>query len=330
VTLIDTPRLEMQPKPLLGADKTWWEQFALYAFVVIPFLAFAAAVPAAWGWGLSWIDAALTVAFYFATLLGVTVGFHRLFTHKSFTANRGLKIALAIVGSCAAEGPTIMWVADHRRHHAYSDKDGDPHSPWRFGPTLPALVKGMWFAHVGWLFRLEQTNQSRFAPDLLKDRDLVRIEKQFPLWTAITLTLPALLGGLLTMSWAGALSAFFWAGLVRIMLVHHVTWSVNSVCHVIGQRPFATRDKSANFWPLAILSGGESWHNMHHADPTAARHGVLRGQIDISARLIWIFERLGWATCVRWPTVERLARLASTPNRTTSGDYGKIGGKIGG
>jgi stearoyl-CoA desaturase (Delta-9 desaturase) len=313
VTVLDTSHPDVEPKPVFGEDKTRWEHIALDAFVLIPFLALIAAVPVAWGWGLSWTDVALTVAFYFVTLLGVTVGFHRLFTHNSFKANRGLKIALAIAGSCAAEGPTIMWVADHRRHHAFSDKDGDPHSPWRFGDTLPALLKGMWFAHVGWLFEPEQTNQDKYAPDLLKDKDLVLIEKQFPVWTTISLLLPGVLGGLITMSWGGALSAFFWAGLIRVVLVHHVTWSVNSVCHVIGARPFATRDKSANFWPLAILSGGESWHNMHHADPTAARHGVLRGQIDVSARLIWMLERFGWATQVRWPSRERVARLRGAP-----------------
>jgi stearoyl-CoA desaturase (delta-9 desaturase) len=139
------------------------------------------------------------------------------------------------------------------------------------------------------------------------------VDVLFPVWFAVSLLAPALLGGLITMSWAGALSAFFWASLVRVFLLHHVTWSINSVCHMIGERPFAARDKSANFWPLAILSFGESWHNMHHADPTAARHGVLRGQIDESARVIWIFEKLGWATEVRWPQPARIEKLRVQP-----------------
>ena len=310
MSVIEDPELtRSNPKAVLGEDKSSWEQVALYAFVIIPFAAVIAAVPIVWGWGLSWTDTALGIVFYFATLFGVTVGFHRYFTHGSFKANRGLKIALAIAGSFAVEGPTIMWVADHRRHHAFSDQDGDPHSPWRFGTSLPALLKGMWYAHVGWLFGPEQTNQERYAPDLLKDKDLVAIERLFPLWTTLSLLLPGVLGGLITWSWGGAFTAFFWAGLVRVCLLHHVTWSINSVCHVIGDRPFSVRDKSANFWPLAILSGGESWHNMHHADPTAARHGVLRGQLDISARVIWLAEKLGWAWNVRWPSVERLQRL---------------------
>jgi stearoyl-CoA desaturase (delta-9 desaturase) len=203
----------------------------------------------------------------------------------------------------------IRWVADHRRHHAFSDREGDPHSPWRYGNSIPALLKGFWYAHVGWLFDIEHTNREKFAPDLLGDRPIVRVDRLFWLWTVISVLGPMLLGGLITWSWAGALSAFFWAVLVRIFVVHHITWSINSVCHTIGDRPFAARDKSANFWPLAVISFGESWHNTHHADPTAARHGVLRGQLDPSARLIWAFEKLGWATDVRWPRPERLARL---------------------
>ena len=310
MTLLELPPPATRtPKPELGEDKAWWEQAALYAFVVVPFVAFLAVVPVVWGWGMSWTDVILSVGWYFGTLVGVTVGFHRYFTHSAFKAKRGLRIGLAIAGSFAVEGPPIMWVADHRRHHAFSDKDGDPHSPWRFGTSLPSLLKGIWFAHVGWLFGMEQTNQEKYAPDLLKDRDIVAVDNLFPVWTVLTLTLPGAMGGLITISWGGALSAFFWAGLVRVFLLHHVTWSINSICHVIGERPFAARDKSANFWPLAILSGGESWHNLHHADPTAARHGVLRGQVDISARLIWCFEKLGWASEARWPSRERIEKL---------------------
>jgi len=207
----------------------------------------------------------------------------------------------------AIEGPVLRWVADHRRHHAFSDRDGDPHSPWRYGETVPALVKGLFYAHMGWLFDVEQTNPRRYAPDLLKDRDIQRISAAFLPLVATSLFLPALLGGLLSWSWQGAVTAFFWASLVRVGLLHHVTWSINSICHALGERPFKSRDRSGNVWWLALLSMGESWHNLHHADPTCARHGVLRGQIDSSARLIWFFERLGWATAVRWPRADRLA-----------------------
>jgi stearoyl-CoA desaturase (delta-9 desaturase) len=207
------------------------------------------------------------------------------------------------------QGDVITWVADHRRHHAFSDKEGDPHSPWLFGTTPAALAKGFFHSHLGWLFTKDRTNAARFTPDLLADRDIVRISRLFPLWTVLSLLAPALLGGLITMSFWGAFTAFFWAGLVRVAVLHHVTWSINSICHMIGERPFAAQGKATNFWPLAILSMGESWHNLHHADPTCARHGVQAGQVDMSARVIWAFEKLGWARDVRWPTPARLARL---------------------
>jgi stearoyl-CoA desaturase (Delta-9 desaturase) len=282
------------------------ESVALALFIAVPFAALVTAVPVAWGWGLGWSDVVIALVMYVVSGLGITVGFHRYFTHGSFKAKDPLKIALAVAGSLAIEGPVIRWVADHRRHHAFSDRDGDPHSPWRYGETIPALIKGLYHAHMGWLFDVEQTNQRRYTPDLLKDNGVRRVSQLFPLWVAVSLGLPPLVGGLVTWSWQGAVSAFFWASLVRISLLHHVTWSINSICHTIGDRPFRSRDRSGNVWWLAILSFGESWHNLHHADPTCARHGVLRGQLDSSARTIWLFEKLGWAYNVRWPDRARL------------------------
>ena len=299
-------------KPMTAGRRGNTSQFTIYFFSIIPLAAVAVAVPFAWGWGLTPTDVFIALGFYLVSGLGVTVGFHRYFTHGSFRANRGLRAGLAIAGQLSLQGPVFDWVADHRRHHAFSDREGDPHSPWLFGTSLGALAKGFWHAHMGWIFKRDMTNQLRFIPDLLGDPMLARINRLFPLFTVISLLGPALLGGLISWSWWGALTAFFWAGLVRVALLHHVTWSVNSICHMIGERPFAARDKSANFWPLALLSFGESWHNLHHADPTCARHGVLRGQIDISARVIWTFEKLGWATKVRWPSAPRLARIQAT------------------
>jgi stearoyl-CoA desaturase (delta-9 desaturase) len=299
------------PKQMMSGRRNVWAQIAVYGFVVVPMVALVAAIPFVWGWGLSWLDVGLAVGFFYLTLLGVTVGYHRYFTHGSFKAKRWLRITLAALGGMGVQGPVIIWVADHRRHHAFSDRDGDPHSPWLFGTGPIALARGFWHAHMGWLYERDLTNRDRFAPDLVADEDLVRVDKLFPVWTAVSLLAPAALGGLITWSWWGALSAFFWAGIVRVAVLHHVTWSVNSICHMIGERPFAARDRSANFWPLAILSFGESWHNLHHADPTSARHGVQRGQIDISARTIWVFEKLGWAWNVRWPSPQRLARISA-------------------
>jgi len=289
-----------------GDTQSRREQVALALFIVVPFVAIAAAVPLAWGGWLSWTDVVIALVMFAVSGHGITVGFHRLFTHKSFKPNRGLKITLAVAGSLAIQGPVIRWVADHRKHHKFSDRDGDPHSPWRYGTDIKALSKGFMHAHMMWLFNPEQTPQRKYAPDLMKDKDLVRISRQFPIWVAVSLLLPTLAGGLITMSWQGALTAYFWGGLVRVGLLHHVTWSINSICHTVGNRPFVSRDKSANVWWLAIPSMGESWHNLHHADPTCARHGVLRGQLDSSARLIWFLEKVGWVSDVRWPVKERI------------------------
>ncbi len=298
-------------KPIIDGQRGMLAHLAVYLFVVSPLLALLVAVPVAWGWGLGWVDVSLLLVFYVISGLGVTVGYHRYFTHGSFKARRPLRIALALAGSIAVQGPVINWVADHRRHHAFSDKEGDPHSPWLFGNGPLAVARGFYHSHTGWLFERNKTNEQRFTPDLLADRDITRINNSFIALSAGTILVPAVLGGLLTWSWWGALTALFWAGFVRVGLLHHVTWSINSICHMIGDRPFASRDQSRNVWPLAVLSFGESWHNLHHADPTCARHGVQRGQIDISARMIWIFEKLGWASSVRWPTPRRLERLTA-------------------
>src|SRR3954470_7175116 len=231
--------------PVLTTEpKAGWENVALAVFIAVPFLALVAAIPFAWGWGLGWRDVVLAVLMYAVTGHGITVGFHRYFTHGSFKANRPLRIALAVAGSMAIEGPVTRWVADHRRHHAFSDDEGDPHSPWRYGNTFGALCKGLGYAHVGWLFDVEQTDQKRFAPDLLADKDIARVSKLFPWLVAPSAPPPPAHGGLWSMSWMGALTAYFWASLVRICVLHHTTWSINSICHSVGNRPFVTKDRS--------------------------------------------------------------------------------------
>jgi len=251
--LLDPP--QAGSKPLTEGKQSTGILVALWAFVVIPFLALIAAVPVAWGGWLGWTDVAIAAVCYVTAGLGITVGFHRYLTHGSFKAKRWLRITLAIAGSTAVQGEVIQWVADHRRHHAYSDLEGDPHSPWRFGTGFWALTKGLLYAHVGWLFQRELSNRARFAPDLMADQDIRRVDRFFPLITTVSLLAPAAAGGLITWSWQGALTAFFWAGLVRVSLLHHITWSINSICHVYGERPFELRegDKAANFWPLANL-----------------------------------------------------------------------------
>ncbi len=282
-------------------------------FVVVPLIAVLLAIPVAWGGWLSWVDIALVFVMWTVTAAGITVGYHRFFTHGSFKANRAVKLALAIMGSMALEGSLDQWVADHRKHHKFSDEVGDPHSPWRFGTSRKAVAKGLYYAHIGWLFDEENTPIEKYAPDIAADRDLRTVSRWFPAVVIGTLLLPALLGGLITWSWMGALTAFFWAGLVRVALVHHVTWSINSICHVFGTRPFKSRDLSSNVAWLAIPSFGESWHNLHHVDQTSARHGVLKGQIDLSAEIIRGLEKTGLAYDVRWPKPERIAARLKDP-----------------
>ena len=280
--------------------------FWLYVFVIVPLMAVVAAIPLAWGGFVGPVDLLMLVVFYTISAAGITVGFHRHFTHGAFKAKPWVRVMLAIAGTLAIEGPLDRWVADHRKHHAFSDKEGDPHSPWRFGESVPALMKGLFYAHLGWLFDIEQTPRRKYAPDLVDDPAMRRVSDSFGLLVLTSVFLPALLVGLITWSWWGLLTGFFWAGLVRIALVHHVTWSINSICHVMGEHPFKSRDRSGNVWWLAIPSLGESWHNLHHADPTCARHGVEKGQIDISARLIRWMEKAGWVSDVRWPKTDRI------------------------
>ena len=300
------PRADLDPAP-----KSMSEQIVLGTFIVVPLLALVAAVPLAWGHVLSWHDVVIAGAMYLIAGLGVTVGYHRHFTHGSFKAKRPLRIALALAGSMSIEMSPIDWVAAHRRHHKYSDRDGDPHSPWRYGTGFTALAKGLLHSHVGWLFASERTSPARFCPDLLADRDIRLISRAFPLLVVVSVLLPPLVGGLWSMSWTAAATAFFWASLVRIALLHHVTFSINSICHVVGTDPFEVRDRSRNVWWLAVPSFGESWHNLHHAAPTSARHGVLEGQLDPSARVIWFLEKLGWAYDVRWLKPAQIASKRS-------------------
>lgn len=282
--------------------------FVTAVIVVAPFLGLALAGWLLWGSLIHPADVLLALVLYIVTGLGVTVGFHRGLTHGGYQSVRPVRVALAVAGSLSFQGDVIGWVATHRRHHAFTDRPGDPHSPYRYGTRLRGQLRGLAHAHVGWLFRNDPTSARRYAPDLLADRDIRAVSRAFPALCVLTLALPFVAGWAIGGTWERALTALLWAGLVRIALLHHVTWSVNSLCHMIGSRPFRTRrhDRATNLWPLALLSFGESWHNLHHADPTSARHGVDRGQIDPSAAVIRLLERVGWVYDVRWPAPERV------------------------
>ena len=267
---------------------------------IIPLAGVGIAMWLLWGRGMSGVDAAIFGGTYAVTGLGISSGFHRLFAHKGYQASKPVRIGLAVAGSMAIEMGVVDWVATHRRHHAFSDKPGDPHSPHlQAEEGYKGLLKGLWYAHMGWLFSDDRTSAERWAPDLLKDKPINAINRQFPFWVAMSFVLPTLLGLAITRSLTGMVTAFVWGGLVRIFLLHHVTFSINSVCHFFGTRPYDTREKSTNNWLLSIASFGESWHNNHHAFPSSAIFGRRFWQVDLGGILIRILQLCGQAKSVR-------------------------------
>ena len=292
--------------------------------VFLPIVVIAASIPLLWGRGVSWVDLALLVFFYVITGFGITVGYHRMLTHRAFQTSKPVEYTFAILGSLALQGPVMSWVADHRKHHAHTDEEGDPHSPHAgfAGGGIKNALRGLIHAHVGWLWLNEgRAGARKYAKDLVEDPGMRRISRAFPWLALASLALPALLGGLLTWSWWGALTGLIWGGFVRIFLLHHVTWSINSVCHFLGSRPFALEDQSGNVAWLAIPSFGEAWHHNHHAFPRSAVHGLRnRRQVDISAGLIWAMEKAGLVWNVVRITPERQeSKLAGRP-MVASGD----------
>jgi stearoyl-CoA desaturase (delta-9 desaturase) len=264
--------------------------------VVLPFLGLAAAAVFVWGWGFSWVQLGLLLVMYVLTGLGIGVGFHRLFTHRSFETNRVVQFVLAALGSMAVEGPLLFWVAQHRRHHQHSDTPDDPHSPHHHGKGVLGLLRGLWHSHLGWIFQPDPPDLPHYVKDLRQSGALRAASALFPVWVAVGLLAPAGLGWLLTGAWTGALLGLLWGGLARVFLVHHVTWSVNSVCHLWGGRPYPGSDQSRNNFVFGVLALGEGWHNNHHAFPTSARHGLRWWQVDVSYYVIralaWL--RLAW------------------------------------
>jgi stearoyl-CoA desaturase (delta-9 desaturase) len=265
-----------------------------------------------WADFLYWSDLVVFVVMYAATGLGITVGFHRLFTHRAFKAKKGVRATLAILGSAAIEGPIISWVSDHRKHHAFSDAPGDPHSPHvDHGHGLRGALRGLLHAHVGWLFvHTERGSHERYAPDLLADPTIRWVNKWFFAWAVGGLLAAFVLGWIIGGSLHTALTGLLWGGAVRMLVLHHVTYSINSLCHFFGRRQFETKDESRNLLWLAIPSFGESWHNNHHAFPTSAEHGMRRWQVDTSALVIRALEKLGLAWDVVRISPERQAKRA--------------------
>jgi len=270
------------------------ERNANLAGVVVPFLGVLAAIVLLWNSMVNWTQIAIMVAMYLLTAVGVTVGFHRMLTHRAFQTYPWVERTFAIMGSLSVQGSVLDWVADHRKHHAHTDVEGDPHSP-HVGHGHG--FSGFWHAHAGWLMETQgQADWKKYAADLYEDKAMRRIGRLFPYWVLLSLLIPTLAGFVLSgFTWKGALEGYIWGGLVRIFFVHHITWSVNSICHIFGQRRFNIEDKSTNVWWLAPFSLGESWHHNHHAFPRSAVHGLKWWELDISAGIIRVMEKLGLA-----------------------------------
>lgn len=279
--------------------------------VVVPPLGLLSAAGVLWGVALSWVDVALFAVLYTACGLGVTVGYHRLFTHRSFKTTPWLRGLLAVLGAMSTQGPVTQWVTDHRKHHALSDQEGDPHSPHAgHGDGWHARVKGFAHAHVTWLFRTKGMERgAHYGRDLYADPVIRMVDRLYPVWVTLTFALPFAVGYLVGgLSVAAGTQALVWAGLIRVFAYQHATFSVNSICHMFGRRAYRSRDESRNNWLVAALTFGEGWHNNHHAFPSSARHGLDRRQLDVAWWTIRGLERLGLAWNVKVPDVERRRR----------------------
>ena len=284
--------------------------------VVAPAAALLSAGGLAWGVELHPLDLVLFAIFYVATGLGITVGYHRLFTHRSFETRQWVRVALAVLGAMTLQGPLTQWVTDHRKHHARSDAEGDPHSPHLAGRGALGTVRGLWHAHVGWMFSTKGMERGAlYARDLYEDPVMVLVDRLYLVWVVLSIGLPFLLGYALTGSVGRGVEAMVWAGLVRIFAFEHATFSVNSICHTFGRRTYDIGDQSRNQWAVALLTFGEGWHNNHHAFPRSARHGLGRFQLDVSWLVIRTLVACRLACAVRLPTASQRARVVLAPAR---------------
>ncbi len=293
------------------------DRLANIVVTVVPVALLGLAIWLAWGGTLHWQDLVVLAITYIVTGVGITVGFHRLFTHRSFKTSRLLRALFAVFGSAAVEGPVIEWVSTHRKHHRFSDLAGDPHSPHTdHGAGWRGALGGLYHAHVGWMFRGgDRASAERYAKDLLADPVIRVVDRTFLLWVILGLAFPFGLGVALTGSVVGGLTGMLWGGAVRILFLHHATFSINSLCHFFGRRRFVTGDHSRNLAWLALPTFGEAWHNNHHAFPTSAHHGLTRWQLDPGGWLIDGLERVGLAwDVVRISAGVQRKKLASEPS----------------
>ena len=277
--------------------------------IIMPSLGVIAAAFFLWGRGFHWTDLGLLLTMYILTGLGITVGFHRLFTHRSFETHRTVQLILGVLGSMAVQGPLLRWVAFHRRHHQHSDHDGDPHSPHEQVQGFIGVLRGLWRAHIGWFFESDPPGLDDYVKNLRRSGLQRAVSALFPIWVIAGLLIPTVLGGLLSRSWMGVFSGFLWGGLVRIFLLQHVTWGINSVCHLWGRRPYRTDDESRNNAVFGVLGLGAGWHNNHHAFPNSARHGLRWWQIDVSYWVIRAMSLLGLAWNLKLPSKQAQEKM---------------------
>jgi stearoyl-CoA desaturase (delta-9 desaturase) len=302
------PEQQIRGVVRLSAKDLRFQRRLTLLFTVTPLFGVAFAIWQLWGTGISGLDFGLFLSFYLLTGMGITVGFHRLFTHRAFHARKPVRVALATLGSMAVEGSVIDWCATHRRHHAYADQYGDPHSPHlATAAGFKGVVAGLWHAHMGWLGSEITSDNNEWTPDLVADPAIQKVHRAFPWLTVATFLLPPAIGFAVTGTWQGALSAFIWGSLVRVFLLHHVTWSINSICHFYGKEAYRARDESKNVWPLSVISFGESWHNNHHAFPWSARLGLKKWEIDPGWYTIKLLKATRLISRVKVPTREQMA-----------------------
>jgi stearoyl-CoA desaturase (delta-9 desaturase) len=303
---VDTP----VPVATVRERTSFASQLVTLIAVVVPPVGLASAMGLLWGVAFHWIDLILLVSLYVVCAFGTTIGFHRYFTHKGFEARTPVKAALAILGCMTMQGPLTQWVTDHRKHHALSDKEGDPHSPHvGHGDGVLGAVHGFLHAHVGWLFTLKGLERGReYGRDLYEDTLIRWIDRLYILWVAVTLGIPFGIGYAVGGTVGAGLEAMVWGGLLRIFLYQHATFSVNSICHMFGRQAYRSRDEARNNWLVALLVFGEGWHNNHHAFPASARHGLHRFQVDLSWLVIRGMERLKLVWDVKVPDSKQLER----------------------
>lgn len=301
-------RIQMRAsKARLAVRRLQW--VIAFGVVVLPLIGVIAASVLLWNRGITWVELTCLAVMYFVCMLGITVGFHRHFAHRSYDTSWPMRILLAIFGSMAAQGPILFWVSTHRRHHAFSDKEGDPHSPNLHGDGLRGMLHGLWHAHIGWMFTNELSGWAHFGRDVFEDRAIFRIHQQYLHWVAVGLALPAVFAGAVTGTWMGALNGFLWGGLVRIFLVNHASWCVGSICHKFGSAEFETHDQSANNYTVAVLTFGEGLQNNHHAFPGSFSHALYWWQPDLSACVIRLLEWTGLVWNVRFPSQRAIKQV---------------------